>query len=403
MSSKPVFLVVGGANLAEVRDAVARRGGCAVGVNFHEAVARMQPHEVVVHSEGVDFTHPLGVVRQLMELHKQWNFQAIVPISEYGLQPSALLASQLKLPALSLKAVQNTRDKLRMRKVLEQAGLGQVRYAVCTTLEQAAAFLEDVAGPIIVKPHGGSGSDGVSKVTDGSQLAAAFQLATAARSHHGSILCEEFIEGPEVSVEGYSTQGTFVPVAITDKMTDERFLEVGHNQPSQHPTEVQQAAFDFTARALAALGVERAVSHTELKLTPRGPVMIETHTRMGGGSIHVLTERTTGVDLADVLVGLAFGEEPQVKPRRTGRAAAIRFKKCEQGGLILQVHTPPVEPGSLIESAQVYLKPGDVALARSSSLDRLGHVIAVGPEDQDVGLAAERALNAMHVKVEDAA
>jgi biotin carboxylase len=131
--------------------------------------------------------------------------------------------------------------------------------------------------------------------------------------------------------------------------------------------------------------------------------MIETHTRMGGGSIHVLTERTTGVDLADVMVGMAFGEEPQVRPQRTGRAAAIRFKKCGRDGRVAQAQIPPIEPGGLIESARIYFQPGEQVTSRSSSLDRLGQVIAVGPEAENVGLAAERFLDRIHVSIEEGA
>ncbi len=403
MEEKPTCLLVGGGDVTELQAAVTRRGARAMVITTQDGLARILPGPVVVHAEAVDFAQPMGVVRRLLELHKKWNFQAIVPVSEVGLHAASLVASQLKLPALSLKAVQNTRDKVRMRKVLEQEGLGQVRYALCATLEQAGEFLRSIGGPIIVKPHGGTGSDGVSKVNSPAELASAFKLAMSARFYHGGILCEEFVEGPEVSVEGYSVNGQFVPVAITDKMTDEHFLEIGHNQPSQHAPEVQQAAFEFTAKALAALGAGHGVSHTELKLTPRGPVMIETHTRMGGDSIHVLTERTTGVDLADVMVGMAFGEEPRVRPQRTGRAAAIRFKKCGRDGRVAQVQIPPIEPGGLIESADVYLRPGEQVTSRSSSLDRLGQVIAVGPEAENVGLAAERFLDRIHVSIEEGA
>jgi len=402
MKRDPTCLLVGGGNLVEVRKAIALRGCRIVMINFQEAIDRMAPSDEIVHAEGVDFTHPLGVVRRLLELNKVWNFRAVVPISEYGIQPCALVASQLGLPTLALKAVQNTRDKLRMRRTLEQAGLGQLRYASCTTFEQAEAFFKFGGGaPIIVKPNGGTGSDGVSKVTSSEKVAEAFGLATSARAYHGGVLCEEFIEGPEVSVEGFSLHGGFVPVAITDKITDARFLEIGHNQPSAHPAELQQRAFAFTAQALAALGVTHGVSHTELKLTPGGPVMIETHTRNGGDSIHLLTERTTGVDLADVVVGISFGEEPQVRPRRTGLAAAIRFLPGGRQGRVRAIEMPATKSCALIESASVYLQVGDLAIGRSSSLDRLGEVIAVGPTPEAVGLAADSFLANMKVSLQE--
>src|SRR2546429_1233754 len=92
--------------------------------------------------------------------------------------------------------------------IFEQAGLAQVRYAACHDLAQAQAFLERVGGPIILKPVSGTGSDGVSLVRSGEELVSAFQVAMGADGFAG-ILCEEYIEGPEVSLEGYSVDGRF--------------------------------------------------------------------------------------------------------------------------------------------------------------------------------------------------
>jgi biotin carboxylase len=379
-------LIVGGSQASGLFEAVERREARAVVLGIPEILERQAMPPCVEEVAALDLTQPLvSIVRTIRGLAEAHACAGIVPITEYALVPAAFVAQQLRLPGVPVKAVQNTRDKARMRAVLARAGLAQVRYAACRDLTEGQAFLESVGGPIIVKPILGTASDGVSRVDGPDQLAAAFALAGQARSF-GGVLCEELVPGPEVSVEGYSVDGVFTLVAVTDKVTDERFLEVGHSQPSAHPASDQQAIAAFVAAALRALGVGEGVSHTEVKLTPAGPVLIETHTRMGGGNIHLLTRRTTGIDLADLTVGFALGEKPQRQPRPTGRGAAVRFL-TSRPGRIASVAVPPLVDG--IEDATVYVAPGAAVGQRSSSLDRLGHVVAVADSAASACRAAE--------------
>lgn len=390
-------LIVGGSQIGGLFGAVERRGLEAVVLGLREVLDRFPLPAGVRHAEVLDPTQPLPVlVRRIETLGRAHDVAGLVPIMEYALLPAAMATERLGRPGPGTKAVLNTRDKLRMRRVLEAAGLGQVRHAACRTLDEARRFREEVGGPIFVKPVLGTASDGVSRVDGEQDLEAAFAVAARARAF-GGVLCEEFLEGPEVSVEGYSVSGVFLPVAITDKIIDHRFLEVGHSQPSGHPEEDQRAAATLTGRVLEALGVRDGVSHTEVKLTPRGPVLVETHTRMAGGNIHRLTERTTGVDLADLMVAFALGERPEARPQPTGRGASIRFLVGRPGRIAAAVVPPPPPE---IEEARIYLEAGETVGERSSSLDRLGHVLAVAESGPAATAAAEAFRDRIRVRYE---
>ncbi len=388
--ASPRLLFIGGGSVPEFERAAARRGWRASMFTYHDPVTaaglRVGTLGVIDHVQAVDWAQPLDVVRRIVDLYGSGDIECVVPDDEFGLLPAALATNQLGIPGPSLRAVRNTRDKLHMRRTLEEVGLGQVQYAVCHDLTEAQAFLERVGGAVILKPVTGTGSEGVSRVTSSTELSDAF---TAAASATGSmaILCEEYIEGPEVSLEGYSLDGKFVPVALTDKLTDERFLEIGHQQPSAHPQNVFAAAVDIADRALRALGIENGVTHTEFRIAARGPVLIETHTRMGGGHLHVLTRLSTGVDLADAVVAFSLGETVDARPVPQGRAAAIRYI-LGRPGVVRGVNVPPLKEGDGIHAV---LGPplGKVVTGRGSSRERLGHVIATGPTPQAAGTAAE--------------
>ncbi|MEO8379195.1 MAG: ATP-grasp domain-containing protein [Acidobacteriota bacterium] len=373
--TKKNILLVGGSNVPAVCRAASRRGLNIIAVNFPESFLRVEPDPAFIHIEGVDFTQVMPTVRRLMELHAQLGFVGVVAVSEFGLLPAAMVARQLSMPGTPLAVVQNVRDKVRMRRTLEEKGLGQVRFRGCSSLVEAQEFFDGIGGPIIVKPVMGTGSDGVSRVDEAGQLDAAWQLAGGARAF-GGVICEEYIDGPEVSVEAYMSGGRFVPVAITDKRTNERFLETGHSQPTLLSAAVQEQIFAATHDVLRGLGVTDAVTHTEMRLSSKGPVLIETHTRMGGDFIDVLTYETTGVDLGDVHVALALGETPDVRPRELNQGAAVRFVTGGEG-TVTSVQLPKADAARGVHEVRGYAEAGDRTTGRSSSLDRLGHVITV--------------------------
>lgn len=382
------ILMVGGSNVPAVCRAAARRGLNIIAVNFPESFEKMERHPSIIHTEGVDFRQLMPTVRQLLDLHARFGFVGVVSVSEYGLLPAAMVARQLGMPGTALPVVQNTRDKARMRRALEAKGLGQVRFRACNTVDEAREFLVSVGGPIILKPVMGTGSDGVSRVDDAGQLADAWQLAGSARAS-GGVLCEELVDGPEVSVEAYVAGGTFVPVAITDKLTDERFLEIGHSQPTRLTPAMKHRVFAATHQVLSALGVTDAVTHTEMRLSARGPVLIETHTRMGGDFIDVLTNETTGVDLGEIHVALALGEQPRTQPFALSKGAAIRFA-TGPAGRVAAIDLPPLGDG--VHEVRNYVRVGDRTSGRSASLDRFGHVIAVGPNRAEADRIADEAI-----------
>lgn len=386
--------LVGGAAVPELGTALARRGLRGALLSSEDRLAGRSSDAVVDVLEGVDFRRPLAVLRRIVELHHTLRFRGIVGAGEFGLLPAALAAERLGLPGPSSRAVINTREKTKMRRLLERQGLGQVRWAECRSAAAVGEFQGTVRGPVIVKPAAGTGSAGVCRIDSPGEAASAFALASGSDGGAG-VLCEEFVDGPEVSVEGVTVDGVFHGVAVTDKRTDAHYLETGHDQPSSQPAAVRDRAFALASRVTAALGLRHGVSHTEMRITPKGPILIETHTRMGGDRIPVLTHLTTGVDLADLMVGLAVGETPFVGTRATGRAASIRFL-VGQKGRVGSVSVPEALPTG-VEEASVSVKPGDFVSGRSSSLDRLGHVLASGEDAAESSRTADAFLGRIRV------
>lgn len=399
--SRKYVLMLGGSRAQEFLRAAERRD---LGVlilttpELLEGSGTLPP--CVVHSEAVDFNRQIPLVQRILELHRSYPLAGIVPVLEYGLEMAAVAANRLGLPTNSISAVRNTRDKLLMRQVLRRAGLESVRFAQCRSAADAERFLAEVGGPIFIKPAAGTASDGVGRIDEPSQVAEAFSVAAGSLAG-ARLICEEYLPGPEISLEGCTVDGRFVPVAFTDKRIDDHFVEIGHQQPSELPAELLERAAKLAAESLAALGVDTGVTHSEFKLTPAGPVLVETHTRLGGDNIHLLTELTTGVDLADLMVGLALGERPAVEPHGGVQAAAIRWLLGPPGKLVALDLPSPDSRRGLVGSGRK-ARPGTVVGDRNSSSRQLAYVLAVGDSTAEAVARADRFAQEIHVEYAEA-
>lgn len=87
-----------------------------------------------------------------------------------------------------------------------------------------------------MKPSRNSGSRGIAKVSrnmDKGDFIRAYDEALSESRDH-SVLIEQFIEGPEFSIEMIVWRGDIHVLTVTDKKTTgaPHFVELGHNQPS---------------------------------------------------------------------------------------------------------------------------------------------------------------------------
>src|SRR4051794_23413790 len=88
-------------------------------------------------------------------------------------------------------------DKLKTKMIWQAAGLATPRYRVVDAGTDHAALVAELGLPVVVKPAHEGSSIGVTKVTSVEKLAPAVELASR---YDDTILVEQFIDGPEVTV-----------------------------------------------------------------------------------------------------------------------------------------------------------------------------------------------------------
>lgn len=359
----------------------------------------------------VDY-HDTGRLLPLVRsLHQTFPFRAVVSLSELGLLPAAKIDDMLGLGGNSLETVEMLLDKSRMRRHLNALGVSPVAAAVGRTEQDLREFVKAQGLPIVVKPVKEAGSIGIFAVHDEAELASVAERFRSLRERFDKrdlagdldrFLMEEYLDGPEISVETLSFDGRHVVVGVTDKVsTDSAFVEIGHSVPSRHPSPLLCDVERLVLTFLDAVGLCHGPGHTEVKLTSRGPVIVESHNRVGGDRINELVETAYDVDMDRYALGSRFGLiEPLQQSPQLVAGAAIRFFTPSPGRVIEVTGAATIaEDPSLVE-LEISVKPGDEVRPLTWSEDRVGHVIARGATADEAIANCERLLAAVRIDTE---
>ena len=333
----------------------------------------------------VDYTEIEVLVALLEREHAQDPFIAVLSLTEDGLEPAALVSERLELPGTPAETVRLLRHKDLMRARLADAGLSPVEYAVVDSLAALEAASAEFARPVIVKPVDGAGSAAVTIVAEPGEAATAWAAIVA--TGHDRAMVEELLEGREVSVESFSSEGQHLVVAITDKLVGPKSIELGHSVPAIVPDEAEIVA--VVTAFLDAMGLADGPAHTEVMLTDRGPRVIEGHNRVGGDRIRVLVDHVYGLDLTQlaVLVPCGLVDAPRARPEPRG-GCAVRYVTATPGRVDAVNLPDQTEVDGFAVSLGVDVSVGGTVNHLRSSYDRVAWVLADGRDAAD---AAERA------------
>lgn len=244
--------------------------------------------------------------------------------------------------------------------------------------------------PVITKPVDKSGSRGINVARNADELKNALTDSFAC-SDIKRVIVEEYMDGPEVSVEVLIQDGEPHVLQVTDKLTtgEPHFIEIGHSQPSRLPGDAVQAIRELAYNAVKAVGIKDGCAHAEIKLTSKGPKMVEIAGRMGADFITtVLVPMTTGVNMAEYEILRAIGRPKKFEPnKQMNRGGAVRFIEA-RAGIVDSVEVNYIsEKMTGIEEFKVICKSNVVYGNAQNNNDRFGYVIASGKTAQ---IAVER-------------
>jgi biotin carboxylase len=286
---------------------------------------------------------------------------------------------------------------------MREAGVPVPKFFRVSDKEGFTAAVKEMTGAFMVKPADNSGSRGIIKVedkADSAQVAAAYPYSRA-NSRSGDVVVEEFMQGPEVSVETLTVDGVCHVIQITDKITtgSPYFVEMGHTQPTAHPAEIAESIRQVAIAANRAVGITNGPSHTEIIVTKEGPKIVELGARLGGDCITThLTPLSTGVDMVRSCIAIALGEAPDLTPKFS-KGSAIRYFNQTPGVVqeISGIEKAEKMPG--VRQVSIVHGVGEQVGIINSSAARMGFVIAQGDDRQNAIDLCQKAMDTIQITI----
>lgn len=264
---------------------------------------------------------------RVFEIAKKERIDGIMTIcSDRPIPIIAKVAEQLNLCSISYDTAMMATDKGLMRKALLEKGVPIPLFFVCNNFAEFQFAVERINGRCIVKPSNNSGSRGIHICEHKDDIKSIYEYSSQ-YSTNNCVLVEEYMEGPEVSVEVFVDNKVVYVIQITDKITTgiPYFVEMGHTQPSALSHDIQSEIRKVTKQAIEALNINNGPAHVELKITSSGVKIVEVGARLGGD--HITTDLvllSTGIDMVQLAVKSALGEEIKIS-KSSNKASAIRY------------------------------------------------------------------------------
>ena len=350
---------------------------------------------------------PRVVLDAVRAVDAREHVSGVVCWDEARIAQTAVVTTEMGLPGPTPDVIAGCRDKWLTRQRLGAGGVPQPRSMRVGDPGSALAAAAELGYPVILKPSDLSSSMGVVRVDDPDDLTAHFGYAYGVQGglpgYQAQVLLEEYVDGLEISIDAAVYRGRVVPLVLARKELGypPYCVEVGHTVHAGDPLRDDPELLALLEDAHKALGFTDGITHTEIKLSPDGPKVIEVNGRLGGGMIPYLGLLATGVDTGLAAADVACGREPRTAPDQALVAGIRFFFVAEDETLISSIAFDRDALPPQIDSTAIFVEPGDVRSRppHGTIEARIAYAIAVADDADGCARALDAAGAALRINV----
>jgi len=355
----------------------------------------------------VDFADAEAVIKATAKLR----IDGVLTVSADRAVPVvAAVAESRGLPGIGVETAHLMTNKIAMRRRLADAGVPQPRFAALRTINEARRAANEVGFPSVLKPADSGGQRGIFRVESLDEVHGHLHEAILA-SPTGEAILEEYVEGIEMNGIVIARKGEAMPLTLSDRLRPPG-IGFGVGWIHVYPATVYGMQLEESERiathTVHALGLKTGIAFPQLIASPEGRVIVvECAARIPGGQMADLVRHATGVDLVEVQIRMALGDDlpdELVRPKFK-QPLAIRFLTASPGPLptgrvrrIGPLDKVLAFPG--VVQADVYLQLGETIRPVRLDGDRRGYVIAIADTNLQALERAEAAARLLDVEVE---
>lgn len=370
-------------------------------------VVDMNPEAVGFNVEGIKKEIISTIdVSAIVEAAKRHQIDGIMTLAtDMPMRSVAAVAKEMNLVGIDEDTALKATNKAEMRTALQASGVPIPKFFKVANKEEYLDAVKQFDVPFIVKPTDSSGSRGIFEVIDITDQRLINEAYDYCRpfSRVGDVVVEEFMSGPEVSVETLSIDGECHVIQITDKLTTGApyYVEMGHSQPTRHNKEIANRIAEVARMANKAIGIKNGPSHTEVIVTNEGPKIVELGARLGGDNIAThLVPLSTGVNMVGCCIKIALGEKPDIEPK-WNKGSAIRYFH-QHAGVVRSIEgIEAAEKIMGVQQISIVHGVGEEVTEINCSGARMGFVISQNDDAENAIAECMNALEKIKIVIEE--
>ena len=335
----------------------------------------------------IDFSDLPQARSTILSAIKKFKILCVLATDDSCVDLSNQIAEHLNLPHNPATATQLTHRKDLARQALKQAGCNTPDFQIIP-VKQAADVSLHFNYPVVLKPLSLSGSRGVIRANDHTQLANAaaridsiLDKAKQTDFVRENLLVESYLDGPEFAIEGFMIDSKFHLLTIFDKpepMTGPYFEETYYLTPSQLDNKNKQTLIDEVSSCCKAYGLEHGPVHAEARITKTGAVLLELAARTIGGQCGQLIEFSLQQKLEQLVIQGMCGNLPKLLDKAD--AAGVLMIPITDVGLLKRVEglTDAMQI-KYIKDIEIHIREGYELIPLPEGSSYLGFIFAQGP------------------------
>ncbi|MGH7643797.1 MAG: ATP-grasp domain-containing protein [Candidatus Dormibacteria bacterium] len=367
-------------------------------------LGHLHPEQVLM----VDLDDPVAAARIAADRWGERKYDAVIPVDDGSVLAAAHIAQRLGLPGSPVRAVEATRDKLRLRQCLQVGSASQLRW----WLWPGGAAPEEVGFPVVVKPLDQAASRGVIRADDRSQLLlAGKRIRNSLANDPGCaisgdvrpLLIEEFVAGPEVAVEGVLVAGSLRLLAVYDKpepLDGPFFEETVYTVPSELPRHRLALIAAAVQAATTALGLTEGPVHAELRLGRDQPCLIDLASRSIGGRCSAVLRFRSGRSLEEIILRAALGDDLGDLELESGTRGVMMMPIAKAGALRAVPGRDQVLAYPGIDGVEMAVPLGGAVVPLPEGERYLGFIFAHGANSATVTSGLRAAFRDLRVEID---
>ena len=227
--------------------------------------------------------------------------------SDVAIPTLGYVAKQLDLIGPERSVAETMAHKGKFREFQAENGLNHPRFVLANHFEDIESQIAQFTSDLMFKPVDSSGSRGVSIVNkpDPESCALAFEHAKG-YSRSETVCVEQYVEGIDVSGDGFIADGRLAFAVITKKYKRDLVI-TGHSIPTDISADDQSRVIAEVSKTCAAIGYLNGPLDFDARITNDRVTILEMSPRLGGNGIPLIIERGTGVDLFSTVIQHSLG------------------------------------------------------------------------------------------------